>query len=353
MLREGREHINTLLFVGGFIFDLIILPEAGHVATMWLGTVYLSIVAFAIAFREWIISRNTASKGEQRWYSFLTFCISYFSGSALSFISVYSIRSAAFAVSWPLIILLLVCALVNEFIGAHHFRLTLDIGVLLIATLFFVVFNLPVILKVQNDITFLISVVITIVISFVYVYVLRYMSESAEEETPRLFALACGIPMFLGMLYFLNVIPAVPLSLASGGVYHTVVKEESGAFYATKEEDIRMFAQLRVPVYHLTKNDTGVYFFSAVQAPALLTAPISHTWEWYNEDMKQWEEKTTVAFTLAGGRDDGYRAYSKKENVPTGLWRVTVKVDDKRIVGRMKFRVLKSEEEQVLLPISL
>jgi hypothetical protein len=154
--------------------------------------------------------------------------------------------------------------------------------------------------------------------------------------------------MFIGMLYFLNVIPAVPLSLAKSGVYHSVVKSDGGEFVAQKEEDTRMFSGLRTVVYHLTPTDTGVYFFSAVNAPAELTAPISHVWEYYDTTKNKWIESTTISFTLAGGRDNGYRAYSEKENITEGLWRVTVKVDEKRIVGRATFIVKKSDEVQLI-----
>lgn len=341
ILNESKHHVTTLLFIGGFIFDLIILPEAGHTLTVWIGILYLSIVAASIALREWVISQNTASKSEQRLFSFLTFAIAYFSGSSLSFISVYAIRSAAFSVSWPLLLVLLLCVLVNELISSHHFRFTLDVGVFLVAVFFFVAFNLPLVLNVQNDMTFVIGALIAVVISLVYLYLLQFTSESASEEAPRLYALAIGIPMFMSMLYFLNVIPAVPLSLASGGVYHSMVRDEKGEFLATQEIDSRFFSSFRVPIYHLSSSDSGAYFFSAVNAPAELTAPISHTWEYYDESKNRWEEKTTISFTLAGGREDGYRAYSQKENLTEGLWRVTVKAGSKRVVGRMKFYIAK------------
>lgn len=353
LLKESKHHITTLLFVGGFIFDLIILPEAGHVLTVWIGVLYLTIVAVAIAVREWVVSQNAASKTEQKVFSFLTFCIAYFSGSALSFISVYAIRSAAFSVSWPLLVILLLCVLVNELVSSHDFRFTLDVGVFLLALLFFVIFNLPLLLKVQNDVTFLASLVISIVISLLYLFTLQFMSESASEEISRLYALGVGIPMFIGMLYFLNVIPAVPLSLASGGVYHSMVRGGDGEFSAVEETDTRIFSKFRLPVYHMKSSDSGVYFFSSVSAPAELSAPISHVWEYYDESTKQWAEKTTIAFTLAGGREDGYRAFSQKENVTEGLWRVTVKVDDKRIVGRMKFYITKTEGEGELVKVKL
>lgn len=349
LMKASMRHINTLLFIGGFIFDLVILPDAGHVATIWIGSIYLGIVAFSIAAREWVISRNTATETERKMFSFLTFAIAYFSGSALSFVCVYAIRSAIFAVSWPLLLVLLLCVLANELVSSHHFRFNLDVGVFLIALFFFVVFNVPILLKVQNDVTFLLSTGIAIGISLLYVYCVSFTSESAQEEAPRSYALAVGIPMFIGMLYFLNVIPAVPLSLAEAGVYHSVVREESGIFRALQEDDTRVFSILRTPLYHLSTSDTGAYFFSAVSAPAELTAPISHVWEYYDEVNHSWVERSTISFTLAGGRENGYRAYSQKENIQEGLWRVTVKVGSKRIIGRMKFYIMKDVDKNRVL----
>ncbi len=347
-MKEGVKHTSSLLFIGGFIFDLIILPEAGHVATIWIGLLYLSIIAVSIAGREWVVSRNTATVRERKVFSFLTFSIAYFSGSALSFVCVYAIRSAIFSVSWPLLLLLLLCVLANELVSSHHFRLTLDVGVFLIALFFFIVFNVPVLLKVQNDVTFLISTSIAIGMSLLFAYCLSFTSESAKEEVSRSYALAFGVPMFIGMLYFLNVIPAVPLSLTEAGVYHNVTRSEGGLFKGVKENDTRAFLALRTPVYHLLPSDNGVYFFSAVGAPADLSAPLSHVWEYYDTKTKRWQEKTTISFTLAGGRENGYRSYSHKEYVTTGLWRVTVKVDDKRIVGRMKFYVVEGKERTLV-----
>jgi hypothetical protein len=347
LMKGSMQHINTLLFIGGFTFDLFILPEAGHIATIWIGLLYLSIVAISIVLREWVISRNTATETEQRIFSMLTFAIAYFSGSALSFVCVYALRSAIFAVSWPLLLILLLCVLVNELVSSHHFRFTLDVGVFLVALFFFVVFNMPILLKVQNDVTFIISTVVAVGFSLLYVYLVSSVSESASEEAPKLYALSVGIPMFIGMMYFLNVIPAVPLSLAEAGVYHSVERNDKGVFIGIQEKDSRFLSSFRTNVYHLTPKDGGVFFFSAVNAPAKLSAPISHVWEYYDPATHRWVEKTVVAFTLAGGREEGYRAYSEKENIQEGLWRVTVKVDAKRIVGRLKFYITKSVDGSV------
>lgn len=340
-LTKFTSHFSTIIFVLGFGFDAIMLPDLEDPFARYIGCAYLFAIAFLIIFREWLVSRNTASVAEQKIYSLATFGISYFSGSSLSFIFIYAVRSAQLSVSWPLFLILLLCILANEIVSTHNFRFMLDVGILLMALLFYVIFNVPLVLKVQNDMTFGIAVIVTILISLTYIYILKFSSENAYEQVGKGYALAFGIPMFVAMLYFLNVLPAVPLSLKGAGVYHGIVKNGEGEYVAQKETDTRRFAKYRTPIYHLMPADDGVYFFSAVNAPAELTAPISYVWEKFDERTHMWVAiGSPITFTLEGGRSEGYRGYSQKASIDPGLWRVTVKVDNNRVVGRMKFQVV-------------
>ena len=191
-------------------------------------------------------------------------------------------------------------------------------------------------------------VVISIVIGLLYISVLRHASETAEYEQGRGFALVIGVPMFVGMLYLLNIIPAVPLSLKASGIYHDVSKNEQGEYVGLGEKDNRFLASWRRPVFHMTAGQTGIYYFSSVSAPAEVSAPIIHVWEYYDEAKREWVTSTTVSFELAGGRHEGYRAYSKKDNLFLGMWRIMVKVDDKCIVGRLRFYITKEGNVEVV-----
>lgn len=345
ILSKGWQHASTLIFLFGFISDSFLLPEFENPATKYLGLSYLVMLAVIIFLREWVVARNTASDIERKAFSVLTFGVSFFSGSALSFVFVYAMRSAALSVSWPLFVILLICMFANEFISSHDYRLTLDIAVYFIAILFYSIFNVPIFFLNVNNLVFALSVALAALISFLYMYLLQHASEAAEHERGRGYALALGIPLFVGMLYLLNVIPAVPLSLKSAGTYHSITRVddsvEHGSYIGTKEKDGRWFASLRRQTYHMTDDDAGIYFFSSIGAPAEIAAPITHVWEYYDESSRAWVTSTTVSFNLSGGRKEGYRAYSMKENVHEGLWRVTVKVDDKRIVGRLRFYIVK------------
>lgn len=345
LLSKGWQHASTIIFLFGFASDAFLLPEFENPATKYLGLSYLVMLALMIFLREWVVARNTASDMERKAFSVLTFGVSFFSGSALSFVFVYAMRSAALIVSWPLFVILIICMAANEFVSSHHYRLTLDIAVYFIAIVFYSIFNVPIFFSSVNDMVFVISIALAALISFAYVYILQRSSEAAEYERAKGYALAIGIPMFVGMLYLLNVIPAVPLSLKESGIYHSISRLEgsdTASYVGQREINTALFKFLpRKEVYHLTDSDTGIYFFSSIGAPAQIAAPITHVWEYFEETSGTWVTSTTVSFNLSGGREEGYRAYSTKENVHEGLWRVTVKVDDKRIVGRQRFYIQK------------
>ncbi len=340
------KHTTTALFLFGFLTDMILLPDVNNPITKYIGLSYIVAIGGLIAFREWIIARNTASEKERKFFSLSSFGIAYFSGAALSFVFVYGLRSAALAVSWPLFLILVLCMIANEFFATHTYRFALDIMVLFIALVFYVLFNAPFIVNTQNNFVFLVSIIISIVVALIYVTLISSISETSEEETPKMYALGIGIPMFIGMLYMLNMIPGVPLSLTEGGVYHNVKRTENNMYIVEEEKEDRMFSFLRTKVHTISDTQNDIFFLSAIRAPKNMTAPITHVWEYYDEK-GNWVESTVIPFTLSGGREDGYRAYSHKENIFEGLWRVTVKVDDKRIVGRVRFYIKKGTPEHV------
>ncbi|MEN9881126.1 MAG: hypothetical protein RLZZ308_309 [Candidatus Parcubacteria bacterium] len=348
LFRLAVEHSTTLLFVFGFFTDMILLPDIANPITKYIGLAYVAGIGVLIALREFIVSRNTVSALEQKMYSLCSFGIAYLSGSALSFVFVYALRSAALAVSWPLFVILLLSMFANEFFATHTYRFVLDMMVLFVALVMYVIFNAPVLFGEQSDAVFGISILIASFIAIVYTAFVRLISETSEHEAPRIFALAIGVPMFIGMLYFLNILPAVPLSLSAGHVYHNVARNEMKEYTVLEEMDTRYFASLRRQIHTISDSEQDAFFFSSIEAPAEITAPITHVWEYYDETLKKWTTLATISFTLSGGREDGYRAYSHKEHLLEGLWRVTVKVDAERIVGRKMFYIKKGDTGKLL-----
>jgi hypothetical protein len=336
----GKEHFATVCFFIGFVFDSLTLPDPSDPLAKYIGIFYLSLLAIFLLIREYIVTRNTASKLEQRMYSYLTMGIALVTGALLSVIFIYYFRSAELLVSWPLFLIFVIIIVINELVSLHAFRFVLDLCVLMIALIFFSVFNIPLFIGEQNDTVFVISVFFATCISFIFLYILSFFSEQAKVFTHKAYAIAVAIPLVVMMLYFTNLIPAVPLSLKAADVYHDITKTSSGEYLAVTEKDKGgIFTFWRNETLHY-KEGGSVYFFSSVSAPNALQAPLSHVWEYYDSTTNKWIENTVIKFPLTGGREDGFRAYSNKNNVFEGLWRVSVKVGDKRIVGRKKFNIV-------------
>ncbi len=347
IVKKIIHHSLTFSFLFGFLIDSIFLPGAESTHTKEIGALYLSVVSLSILFREYIVSRNRATKAEGFFHSVFSYIISFFSGSLLSFVFIYFFRSASLAVSWPLFLILIIVMVLNEFFTSHSFRFLLDIGVLFIVQTFFVMFILPIFLQKQTDQIFLISIAISLIISLLYINLLKYFSEVLRDLLSDAYKISFAIPAVIVTFYLLNVIPPVPLSTKSAEIYHSVIRESDGS-YTVVSESKSHFSFFKTKEFHYMEGEK-VYFFSAVSAPVGLQSELSHVWEKYDDANESWKVKLSVPYSLLGGRDGGYRSYSTIENLSEGKWRVSAKVGERRTVGMVYFNIIKIDKPIALI----
>jgi hypothetical protein len=349
LIKKLYHHTFTLAFYLGFSMDLLFLPSIENVHTKLIGGTYLTIVSLSILIREYIVSRNRADEREAKLFNIFSLIISFFSGTLLSFVFVYSLRSASLSVSWPFFLILFGVMLLNEFFSSQAFRFLIDLSVLLTANTFLFVYALPIVLHRQSDNIFLISIALSILVSVLYINFLKAFSYTVKEVISDAYKIAICLPAVIVTFYFLNIIPPVPLSLKSGDIYHEVARYGDGGFLVTQEDTRKSIINFnRTKVYHFRTNEPA-YFFSAIVAPDKLQADLSHVWEKYNEQTKNWDVMLTVPFSLVGGRDNGYRAYSYINNLTEGKWRVSAMVGERRIVGQILFTAVHVDKEVQLI----
>jgi hypothetical protein len=80
----------------------------------------------------------------------------------------------------------------------------------------------------------------------------------------------------------------------------------------------------------------GLYAFTAINAPRGLNERIEHVW------LHNGREVDRIALNIHGGREAGYRAWSRKQNFPgdaQGQWQVKVQTEAGQILGRLHFQV--------------
>lgn len=83
-------------------------------------------------------------------------------------------------------------------------------------------------------------------------------------------------------------------------------------------------------------RDQGVAAFVAVRAPVGLSQQVVFDWHQNGRSVDR------IPAQIAGGREAGFRTYSRKENFPSeprGRWRVDLRTPDGQLIARMRFRV--------------
>ncbi|MGD0144356.1 MAG: DUF2914 domain-containing protein [Rhizomicrobium sp.] len=260
-------------------------------------------------------------------------------GSLWSGFLVFYSRSAAMAASWPFVLLLAGFLIGNETFRKYHSRLVFSSLLLLFAIYSYSIFVVPVFTRSIGRLTFIASGVIAAAVFLLFLRLLKSTgAERFRQSRPQLLLGAAGIFAAMNAFYFLDILPPLPLALANVGVYHTM-KHEGAVYNATAEPQTWYnSAGLEPAVEHVLPGQP-LYLYSAVFAPIKLTTCIAHRWQWFDPARSHWVTESVVAFPINGGRDGGYRAYSIKSNPKPGDWRVDIRTEDGRLIGRLKFDV--------------
>jgi hypothetical protein len=84
-------------------------------------------------------------------------------------------------------------------------------------------------------------------------------------------------------------------------------------------------------------RSSGLYAFTAINAPRGLEERIYHVWKFNGKEVDR------IALDIHGGRKEGYRAWTHKQNFPdnpVGRWQVRVLTEDGQVIGVLRFKVI-------------
>jgi hypothetical protein len=76
-----------------------------------------------------------------------------------------------------------------------------------------------------------------------------------------------------------------------------------------------------------------------VFAPVRLETTIYHHWYSRPDKSGAFSAVDRIPIRIQGGREGGYRAYTFKQGLIVGDWRVDVETEDGRVLGRVHFTV--------------
>lgn len=263
--------------------------------------------------------------------------IQFLLGGLFSAYTIFYSRSASLTTTAVFFGLLVAFLVANEFLKSRLTNIRLLVSLYALVCFAFFTFFLPVVTGRMNTMVFLTGAVLSGLVTL-RVVDLIYRGNAAFSRKDLAMTTAPPLAV-IGVLvgfYFLNWIPPVPLSLQFGGIYHMITKDHDtyelsfakGAWYQVwKRSDNRFPAEQQV------------FCFTAVFAPVDLNTTIYHDWQYRPNDKKPFRSADRLPIKVSGGREGGYRAYTVKQGLDPGEWRVDVQTEDGRVLGRVNFLV--------------
>ncbi|MCX6701775.1 MAG: DUF2914 domain-containing protein [Candidatus Zambryskibacteria bacterium] len=332
--------VSSLSLIGGFLFDILTLRRVdAFFENLWvLG--HIVIVGTCMILLHAFEANSGDEKNSDKIHFWLVNIIQFFFGGILSVFLVFYFRSGDIAVSWPFILMLVLIFWANESLKRQYMRLTFQISLFFLSLFSTFIYLLPVILHSISDQIFIMSGLVSLIIITIFTYILFLVNKRKFYASRRgiIFSVG-GIFLIFNFLYFTNLIPPLPLSLKDSGSYHLIQKDANNNYIASYEKtDWWRFFQVYGDV-HIKPNEP-LYAYSAVFSPTSLNTTIVHKWQFYNENLKQWIDSGNIELSVIGGREGGFRTYSKKVDLISGKWRVDVETLNGKLIGRLRFNII-------------
>ena len=355
--------ISSLSLLGGFVFDALTLRR---VDVFWDNLWVVAHLAIVTVCAVWInLLDNAADENGMRpeadphkLHFWLVNLMQFFFGGILSVYLVFYYRSGTIATSWPFLLILALAFIANESLKGRFARLSFQIALLFLTFYSFAIYLMPILLHQISTRVFLISGAVSVAaIGFILVILAIFSRKRfAGRSGWAVFASIAGILVIVNGLYFLNLIPPLPLSLKEAGVYHSLVVNGPGNYTVTSEyqkpsgiaslDFLTHFFALSQTVHIMPGDSLSVY--TAVFCPTALTTKIFHEWQYYDRAKGEWITRGRIPLSVVGGSDGGYRTFSVEPAITAGPWRVNVETPGGQVIGRLNFDVIVQSKEPPL-----
>ncbi|MDA3840356.1 MAG: DUF2914 domain-containing protein [Patescibacteria group bacterium] len=342
-----EKYLSPLALFSGFVVDNLTLRRIDLLIENLLIIVYLMIALLSI----FVLNFSHAGYFKHRFLRktdlVFTSLLQFSFGGLFSVFFVFYFRSASFITSWLSILFLASLLIGNEIFREKYRKLSFQLSIFFIALFSYSVILIPLIVRKINNYTFVLSGIFSLVIILIVIYLLNkfFPKRFYLNKKPVLISIS-SVYIIFNLLYFLNIIPPIPLSLKESELVHDL-KRVNGLYEVEYEKSSFFQAGETSNTFSWQEGDI-IYFYNSIFAPTNINIEIYHKWYFYDEEIKKWQLKSNLSYSLTGGRDSGYRGYSYKQSLGPGRWKIETTNKKGQVLGVKKFKI-----EEYLEPIEL
>ena len=281
----------------------------------------------AIVVRHRFLDREWSETWKQRFTWAVQFCF----GGLFSALVVCYFKSSGSLASFLLVILLAILLVGNEFLQKKYESFGVSLAFFCLLGTMFMNFAIPHLVHRIGFIWFFLSTLLSFGMCM-FIWKISHRKKSILVA-PAL------ISILLVVAYIMNWVPPVPLVLKQKIACQNFDK----ATYTCDIDDPNIFQSIGLQIPSVHKVDSSeVYFLASIYAPAKLKAKLEYLW--YYQDPQTGKYKLTDRIssgrmTLNGGRESGFRTFTRKKNTPPGKYRVEVAYKNGAVIGSGTFEV--------------
>jgi hypothetical protein len=326
-----RQLLPSVLLGGGFFVDVITFRTLRPGVTFALLGGYALAAAAGMALGE---------RGTGTLRKVVPMVVQFAFGALLSSAFLFYWFGGAVAASWPVMLIVVALMAFNEGFRQAFLRPSVQFGVFAFTLFSYFTLLFPFMLQSLSVWVFLLGGAVATGVSLLLAEIVTRTNATWRPLAGRFRLTAvCTYATFI-TLYFLNVIPPIPLSIRDAGAYHDVTVR--GGAYALQAEPEDLLSRLWPgQTLRLEQGGDGrIYAYSAIYAPTSLSTVIVHQWQRYDETARRWVDDQRAAYATRGGRQEGYRGYSYRTIQTPGRWRVVIETERGQELGRIHFKIV-------------
>lgn len=338
--RIVRHHWLTIAFLLGFIVDNLTLTRVDQVFDNAILLIYILLAMLSIMGLYAGIAGRFGERTNEWLRAKCPLIMQYAFGGLLSGMLIFYGRSSSLQDSWLFILIIVGVIYGNETIKDRSGRLVYNLVIFFIGIFAYTVLIIPVLFGKMGPWIFVGSGFVALIVIYLFYRILeKIIPRFATLQKRTVVFVISLVYLTLNIMYFTNIIPPIPLSLKHVGIYHDVERNANGTYSLTYEKP-KWWEWYRTSdtAFHSAHGEP-VYCFASVFAPSRLATKIYHRWQFYSPAEGDWVDKGRFEYTIQGGRDGGYRGYTKIESYKEGKWRCIVETERGQVIGRETFTI--------------
>lgn len=352
----GKPFMPAVFFLSGVTYDTLTLTRIDRLQDNLLLLLYIVLLGALIVLtgRLGIAPADTHELAQPsglarlllRTRPYYPMAMQFLLGGLFSAYAVFYSRSASLTGTGIFLGLLVLLLVGNEFLRDRLSNVRLLVSLYALVCFSFFTFFLPVMAGSIGTWVFLLGAGLSVVVTLRVVHLI-YKDNRERSAREAMGTSVPGIAL-IGLLvgfYFLNWIPPVPLSMKFGGMYREVQRQGDRFLLAYGRDWYEVWKRSESPY----PANEPIYCFTAVFAPVALDTTVYHHWYFRPNSSKPFTHADKIPIKIVGGREGGYRAYTFKQRLDPGDWRVDVETEDGRVVGRVAVHVEEGVERSTSL----